>query len=499
MNNFNFDKKKWKNFAKILDDFEDDKKINNFLKENTNLSKEIGSDVNKWLKETNREILINNPYYDESVYIKSISDIDEKQFQAEFKKIKNKLKKFDSDIDIEFYEQKLEKILNEKISRKAKKKDKLSEKLKPLKKLFFEDLIKQLKLKEDNWIMKQIDEARKKFLQELYRKIDEFSKIKEILSPFTNDLGRLWDMSSGVWQNTGFDILKKYADILQNDKDLRELAELLGRMRSAEKEYEEELIKAFKPVQKYKINRAGKAEVVGVYESDDLNNLLPSEIALLANPQTENIFYKRFAEKKLQTFQFIDKESYVEQKEYKKKVKKEKEEDKGPVILAIDTSGSMHGTPEHIAKVITFAIVKIALEEDRKVFLISFSTSINTIELTDLPNSLDKLVNFLRMSFHGGTDPTPALREGVRQMKSENYKKADLIMISDFIMNNLSSDIVAMINEARKEENKFYALTISSYGNENAMSDFDETWVYNQNDSGSMKRLIRKLKEFRDK
>ena len=498
MNNFNFDKKKWSNFAKTLDKFENDKKINDFLKKNKQLKKEVNENIKKWLKKTDREILLNNPYYDEKEYIKLVDNIIPEKFKLEFKNIKNKLKEFKVGIDFEFYENKLKKITNEKVSRKAKKKNKIIENLKPLKKLFFEDLIKQLKLKEDAWIMKQIDEARKEFLKELYSKIEEFAKIKEILSPFTRDLGRLWDMSSGMWQNTGFDILKKYADILEKDKDLKDLAELLGRMRSVQKEYEEELIKAFKPVQKYKINRAGKAELVGIHESNDLSNLLPSEVALLANLQTENIFYKRFSEKKLQTFQFIDKESYIEQKEYEKKVKKEKKENKGPIILAIDTSGSMHGTPEHIAKVITFAIVKIALEEDRKVFLISFSSSINTIELTDLPNSLDELVNFLKMSFHGGTDPTPALREGVKQMKSENYKNADLIMISDFIMNNLRSDIVDLMNEARKEKNRFYALTISTYGNESTMSDFDETWVYNQNDNGSMKRLVKKLKNFRD-
>jgi uncharacterized protein with von Willebrand factor type A (vWA) domain len=159
----------------------------------------------------------------------------------------------------------------------------------------------------------------------------------------------------------------------------------------------------------------------------------------------------------------------------------------------------MHGAPEHIAKVVTFAIVKIALQEKRKVFLISFSTSIKTIELTDLPNSLDKLVNFLRMSFNGGTDPHPALLEGCKQMENENYKKADLIMISDFVMGNLGSNIINMMNKAREEKNKFYALTISAYGNENTMSDFDETWIYNQNDSGSMKRLVKRLRDFSNK
>ena len=37
-----------------------------------------------------------------------------------------------------------------------------------------------------------------------------------------------------------------------------------------------------------------------------------------------------------------------------------KKEQKGPVIICVDTSGSMQGTPENIAKTVTFALSKIA-------------------------------------------------------------------------------------------------------------------------------------------
>ena len=44
-------------------------------------------------------------------------------------------------------------------------------------------------------------------------------------------------------------------------------------------------------------------------------------------------------------------------------------------------------------------------------YLISFSTEIETLDISDFKtgNALEKLVQFLRMSFHGGMDATPAL------------------------------------------------------------------------------------------
>jgi len=76
---------------------------------------------------------------------------------------------------------------------------------------------------------------------EVVAKKAELKKLQEALEPFTKELGRLWDMSKGNWQRVNLDILKRYAELLQRDKALKELAEMLGKMRQAEKEFEEEL------------------------------------------------------------------------------------------------------------------------------------------------------------------------------------------------------------------------------------------------------------------
>jgi radical SAM superfamily enzyme YgiQ (UPF0313 family) len=179
--------------------------------------------------------------------------------------------------------------------------------------------------KQLKWELNIIDEQRKKFCEELYAQIEQLKKLQELLAPFMGELGRLWDMSKGRWQKINFDILKKYAELLERDKSLQELAEMLGRMRQAEREYEEEIFAKMiiKPV--WKAEHAAKSEFVGIHESDDISTMLPAEAALLADEITEPLFYKKFAEKKLQTFEYQSKVLYWEEEEIKKKRQKEKE------------------------------------------------------------------------------------------------------------------------------------------------------------------------------
>jgi uncharacterized protein with von Willebrand factor type A (vWA) domain len=338
-----------------------------------------------------------------------------------------------------------------------------------------------------------IEEARKKFCEELYRRIEELKKLQELLAPFTGELGRLWDMSRGHWQNINFDVLKKYAELLQKDASLQELAEMLGRMRQAEKEFEEELFKdiVFKP--EWKAVHAGKADLVGIHESDDISSMLPAEATLLGDETTELLFYKKFSEKKLQTFQYQAKTLSYREEEFTNKRQKEKEEKKGPFIICIDTSGSMHGIPEAVAKTLCFALLKTAVRDNRKCYLISFSTGIETLNLTDIKNNLDKLISFLSMSFHGGTDAAPAMKEALRMLETEDYKKADVIVISDFIMSGFDEQTQGKIKAAQENETKFHSLLIGDSGNKKAIYEFDHNWVYDVSDPQSTIKLVQNV------
>ena len=357
------------------------------------------------------------------------------------------------------------------------------------------------RLKEDFTIEKsllqieQIDKKRKQFLEELYKEIEKFKEFLKLIEPFvdnTKSYGRLWDLSKGKWKGINFNMLKEYGELLNKRKELVELAEVLGRYRKAEMELKEEEYTNWKVTNKFKINHSGKSELIGITESNDLNNLLASEIALFSDLSTESIFFKKFSEKKLQSYQFIDKESYKSSQSFNDKKQVQVEKDKGPFILAIDTSGSMHGEPEFLAKIIAFAITKIAHRDKRKAMLISFSTDYEMFELTDFQNSLSKLIHFLQMSFNGGTDVSGAVKEAVNQMETNNYEKADLLIITDGIFAQPNRGILSSIEGLKQRGNKFNTLIIGQSQNASALNFCDNVWFHDLYLS-DIKSLVRQI------
>ena len=224
--------------------------------------------------------------------------------------------------------------------------------------------------------------------------------------------------------------------------------------------------------------------------------MLPAEAALLTGDITEALFYKKFAEKKLQTFEYQAKILSYEEEQFQNKRQKAKEDTKGPFIICVDTSGSMHGPPETVAKTLCFALLKMAIRDNRKCYLISFSTAIETLNLTDIKNNLDKLIEFLSMSFHGGTDAAPAMHEALRMLETEDYKKADVIMVSDFVMSGFDEQTKNKILAAKENKTKFHSLVIGDSGNKNAIEEFDSNWAYTPNSKESILTLVKNIHSF---
>lgn len=450
---------------------------------------EILDFVNKTKKQLNK---IESPFGDEIELKKEFEQSKETEFKKTWEKVSsfitNSYEK--NELDVTFYERVFAKSLDEKIER-----NKDIPSFESVKEHFNDKWEELLYKKQTKWELDRIEEQRKKFCEELYKRIEELKKLQEALEPFTKELGRLWDMSKGTWQRVNLDILKRYAELLQRDKSLKELAEMLGKMQQAEKEFEEELFASIKFKPEWKVEHASKADLIGIHESDDLSSLLPSETALLADETMQFVFFKKFAEKKLQTFEYQAKMLSFREEEFHEKRTKVKEDAKGPFIICVDTSGSMHGTPETVAKTLCFAILKMAVRDNRKCYLISFSTSIETLNLTDLKNSLDKIISFLSMSFHGGTDATPAMKEALRMLTNQDYKKADVLMVSDFVMPEFDKTTLDQIKTAQDNKTKFHSLVIGNSQNPSTIKDFDSNWFYDLNNPNNVLTLIKNIKE----
>jgi uncharacterized protein with von Willebrand factor type A (vWA) domain len=375
--------------------------------------------------------------------------------------------------EIEKYEIKIKKFKNPTLNKKLKKQLKLSRQL-ILKK--WEEKLNRL---YNEWIKKREKELEEEFI----KNTKEWLKKREIFFKAIKDLSfgnELFSLDEDELSEYDIKELKKWAEYIENSKELKKLADIIGRLKKAHKNYKEELVKVTKECINVKKRSEFKSEIEGVKLDNDLNLVLPHELAFLGE-DAEMLFFKKYIEKSLICFESIAKkeveEEFISKIEEEELRKVAQDEQKGPIILAIDTSGSMSGEPEAIAKAISLYIATKAKKENRDCFLINFSTSIETFEFTK-KHGIKDLISFLKKSFHGGTDVTPAIKYAVNLMKNK-YKNADLLVISDFIMGNFGKKIISSIYEAKKNKNRFYALIIGAYSKDLKVEYFDKTWIFN--------------------
>jgi len=246
---------------------------------------------------------------------------------------------------------------------------------------------------------------------ELIPILEENLEMLEILSMLFP--GRMWDYSLRSLHREYFGNLEKYAAVLRNNSDLREIVELVGRI---ELEYGSK---------KLNLSPYSKSEVHTVTFSGDIQTLLPIEAVKLKNPILKLKFYADMLEGKLLTYQLRGKNWNSDAAGKKRK---------GPVIALVDTSASMRGSPEITAKAVLLAITKRMLKEGRDVKVILFSSKWQTfeIELTDKKRMGQEFLEFLKYTFGGGTDFNTALHAGLKTMKGEKaFEGADILFLTD--------------------------------------------------------------------
>lgn len=349
-----------------------------------------------------------------------------------------------------------------------------------------------------NFELSKLEEEKESFIDLLSEKVSEYYKIQQLVNPFSEYLG--WDMSRDLWQKASFDLLGQYSELLEKEQSIKELADLLGKMREAEIEMQEETYERTIIRQEWTVDEQLRTEIVGTHESNDLTNMLSSEAAYLSDPALESAFLKKYADQSLLTFKYEDRSITSSEDHFIEINQKINQKEKGPFIICIDTSESMMGRPEQIAKIICLGILKMAMKEDRRAYLINFSRGIQTIDLYDIANSVDEIAAFLQMSFYGGTDATLALAETFRQLNTHNYEDADVLMVSDFIMYKINDDILASVKYYQQNKNtQFHSLTVSAQANEHILAAFDTNWMYDPREKGVIKSLSRGLADIRDR
>ncbi|WGK70339.1 VWA domain-containing protein [Candidatus Haliotispira prima] len=344
---------------------------------------------------------------------------------------------------------------------------------------WFRDFVQR----RDKWLQEQIDRARTKYLAQLQRQMEQFQKLRNILRPFGSGLGSLWDMSKGDLRHINWDVLQHYEQLLEQEQSLKELAALLGRYRKAESSYEKKMIEMSTEVLTRDTVYGQGGQRIGLEYGNKINRIVPKELLTLADEESELLFLLKYSQKRLLQYKTELPVFSTQKITTHKEEQHAKETDQGPFILCIDTSGSMHGLPEQTAKMLCYVLARFAAQSKRKLFLINFSTGINCFDLSSITYSLKDLIDFLCMSFHGGTDITPAMRKALEMMNEKNYKKADLLLISDGLFPSLSAEDAKLVEKQKEKDSKFYSLMIGNSALPSSLNIFDENWSYNQGES----------------
>lgn len=333
------------------------------------------------------------------------------------------------------------------------------------------------------------------FKDNLDQKVDEMLEVEKIVGPYIDFLDPDWSLDQSALEDTGYDVLETYHQWLKQEDGLRELADLLGKLRQAGIETEEDIYEE-KLLRREEVRDPTlRSEIDGLALGKDLGNMLPTETVLFSDDTTEWQFFKKYAEEKLLQYQYRDRRIINNTDVLQRVEEKTKRKQKGPFIVCVDTSGSMEGEPERLAKVLCFGILKMAARENRRAFLINFSTAIQTIDLQNIATNLGELIRFLRLSFHGGTDLSLALAKTMEILETNEYREADVLVISDFVMYRLSDKIQQKIKRQQQHfDTRFHCMVIADYADEQQLSMFDQAWLYNPEEKGIYRALDQSLR-----
>lgn len=200
-------------------------------------------------------------------------------------------------------------------------------------------------------------------------------------------------------------VFKEFSDAAIDKDKIRRIAEMAGRM--------------------YKLLKGAKArrvegvpeEVVGIEFGSDIAALIPQEYALwAAGIPTRTELAMRLSEGRAA------------------QLKREGQEVKGrgPLVVALDESGSMQGARDEWAKAAMTALTRIAWEDRRPVKIVHFSTATKVHELK--PGDHRGLLRAQSVFLDGGTDIGTAMSvaaEEVDDWAKQGIVGADVVLISD--------------------------------------------------------------------
>lgn len=300
-----------------------------------------------------------------------------------------------------------------------------------------------------------------------------WAEVSEVFGDLGELMGRGWDLSRGVLRHTGWLDLVRLRRLIEQLPQVREIVRSLGRLQVSSAE-EAVADRIFVPVRRLEEERLEirtphiPAETRGVERSGEIARMLPADALMLGHPKLRLLWHARRAERALVTYRVEGVEierRWVERESLEEAEARRPRPERGPILAVIDTSGSMHGLPETVAKALVLEALRIAHAEKRRCFLYAYSGpgQVLEYELSLSRDGISRLLAFLGHSFGGGNDETGVMAKVVARIEEQDWKKADVVFVSDGEW-PAPVTLVANVKRARERGTRFHGVQIGNRG-----------------------------------
>lgn len=256
---------------------------------------------------------------------------------------------------------------------------------------------------EDDELVSEVSTTMGSTLTETGKQVQEVSELCEA-----------WGLGTGENCQVAFQNKKDAIERIRRSSKLYKLTDLVGK-------FKESAI-----VEQKKKAKHGAVEIKGVTTGDKIQDTLPSDRMNLCNDITKGDFYRRMSEHGLL--------------QYSKESNKQK--NKGPIIVCVDTSGSMQGDEEIWSKALTVGILEVAQMQKRDFACIIYSSHADKpIVIKKDEIAPQKIIDCAERFHNGGTSFEAPLNEALELIKDSTFKNADIVFITDgdcYVSDNFS-------------------------------------------------------------
>ena len=236
------------------------------------------------------------------------------------------------------------------------------------------------------------------------------------------------------------------AEKLNKSRNLKRLAMLVGALK-------EEMLNA----RRKSWSRRGD-EVYEIGFGNDLAYLIPSELVALSSPLLRKDFFKKYVEHGLLQYRLKE------------------EKGRGPVIVCLDGSSSMHGDKEIWSKALTLSFGELAKRQRRRFSVVVFSSKgaplrvFSSSAAGGVGIDESQVLELADYFPGGGTDFESPLDKSLELLGERKFAAADVLFITDGECDVSEQWLEAFMGKKAEQGLNVYSVLIDLTGRESARS-----------------------------